>query len=157
MGEPANEVNGARSGGRECAEGEADQRKQREERPCGCGDVGPTGTGGCATVVAIQHRSKQGQADLIGVRVRAELVELRTSAVNAVRGFVKSFGQRMPKCDAGVMNRSHAKEVDEAIRGEMELVLEVAEKLNGVIAKADGELKKENAERYEKETADMVN
>jgi len=35
----------------------------------------------------IQHRSKQGQADLIGVRVRAELVELRTSAVNAVRGF----------------------------------------------------------------------
>ncbi len=103
----------------------------------------------------IQHRSKQGQADLIGVRVRAELVELRTSAVNAVRGFVKSFGQRMPKCDAGVMNRSHAKEVDEAIRGEMELVLEVVEKLNEVIAKADGELKKVNAERYEKETAKL--
>jgi len=53
------------------------------------------------------------------------------------------------------MNRSHAKEVDEAIRGEMELVLEVVEKLNEVIAKADGELKKVNAERYEKETAKL--
>jgi len=37
----------------------------------------------------------------------------------------------------------------------MELVLEVVEKLNEVIAKADGELKKVNAERYEKETAKL--
>lgn len=100
----------------------------------------------------IQHRSKQGQADLIAVRVRAELVELRTSAVNAVRGIVKSYGQRLPKCDAGVMNQSHAKEVDEAIRGKVQLVLKVVEQLNEVIAEADEELKKVNGERYEKET-----
>jgi hypothetical protein len=34
---------------------------------------------------------------------RAQLVELRTQAINSARGLVKSFGQRLPKCDADTL------------------------------------------------------
>jgi len=48
----------------------------------------------------IRHRSEQGQSDLLTIRMRAALVELRTSAVNSARGFVKATGERLPACDA---------------------------------------------------------
>jgi transposase len=49
----------------------------------------------------IRHRSEQAQLDLLQIRVRAELVEVRTSLVNAARGLAKALGERLPKCDAG--------------------------------------------------------
>ncbi|PYT27539.1 MAG: hypothetical protein DMG57_18050 [Acidobacteria bacterium] len=53
----------------------------------------------------VKHRGEEAQADLMGVRVRAQLVELRTQTVNAVRGLVKPFGQRLASCDADSLNR----------------------------------------------------
>src|SRR6202171_5280523 len=47
----------------------------------------------------IRHRSEQAQSDLLAIRVRAALVEARTSLVNAARGFAKAMGERLPKCD----------------------------------------------------------
>jgi transposase len=47
----------------------------------------------------IRHRSEQAQMDLMQIRVRAELVEMRTAAVNAARGLAKAVGERLPKCD----------------------------------------------------------
>jgi transposase len=38
----------------------------------------------------VRHRSEAAQVDLMVVRVRAQLVELRTQAINAARGLVKS-------------------------------------------------------------------
>src|SRR5438034_8734265 len=52
----------------------------------------------------VKHRGEEAQADLMGVRVRAQLVELRTQTVNAVRGLVKPFGQRLASCDADSLN-----------------------------------------------------
>jgi transposase len=55
----------------------------------------------------IRHRSETAQADLMGVRVRAQLVELRTEAVNAARGFRHSrdvgcyLGMRPKRDDSG--------------------------------------------------------
>jgi transposase len=46
----------------------------------------------------IQHRSEQAQLALLQVRVRAALVELRTSAVNTARGLAKASGERLPTC-----------------------------------------------------------
>ena len=40
----------------------------------------------------VKHRGEEAQADLMGVRVRAQLVELRTQTVNAVRGLVNTLG-----------------------------------------------------------------
>jgi len=46
----------------------------------------------------VRHRSAQAQIHLTVIRARAELVSARTALVNAARGLVKSYGQRLPKC-----------------------------------------------------------
>ena len=51
----------------------------------------------------IRHRSEKAQADLLTIRIRAALVEARTSLVNAARGFAKAQGDRLPACDADAM------------------------------------------------------
>jgi transposase len=48
----------------------------------------------------IQHRQPQAQADLAVAKARDVLVATRTKLVNHVRGTVKSFGERLPKCTA---------------------------------------------------------
>src|SRR6266446_2106398 len=75
----------------------------------------------------VKHRGVEAQADLMGVRVRAQLVELRTQTVNAVRGLVKPFGQRLRSCDAESLNRADAGHLEGAIRGHAERLLEVVE------------------------------
>jgi len=94
----------------------------------------------------IRHRSETAQADLMGIRVRAELVELRTETVNAARGLVKSFGQRLAKCDADSLKESHAKDLEPAIRGHIERLLRVVGELTKEIAACDEELEKLSAE-----------
>jgi transposase len=89
----------------------------------------------------IRHRGEQAQADLMGIRVRAQLVELRTQAINAARGLVKSFGQRLPKCDADNLNREHAQQLEPAIRPHLEKLLRMVEELTLEIGRCDDELK----------------
>jgi len=48
----------------------------------------------------IRHRSEKAQAHLMTIRVRAALVEARTRLINAARGLVKAWGERLPQCDA---------------------------------------------------------
>jgi transposase len=48
----------------------------------------------------IQHRNLTQQRDLAVLRVRGKLVEVRTTLINTVRGTVKAFGDRLPKCTA---------------------------------------------------------
>ena len=46
----------------------------------------------------VQHRSAQAQIHLTVVRARAGLVSARTALVNAARGLMKSYGERLHKC-----------------------------------------------------------
>src|SRR5215831_16925443 len=46
----------------------------------------------------VRHRSAKAQFTLTVIRARAELVRARTALVNATRGSVKSYGERLPKC-----------------------------------------------------------
>ena len=103
----------------------------------------------------IQHRGEEAQADLMAVRVRAELVELRTHAVNAARGFVKSMGQRLPDCDADTLSRKQAEHLEPAIRPHVETMLALVEYLTVQIFKSDEQLKQISAERYQKETKQL--
>ena len=48
----------------------------------------------------ITHRDKEKQIDLTVIRLRAKLVEVRTTLINTVRSTVKSFGSRLPRCIA---------------------------------------------------------
>src|SRR5215203_5165318 len=48
----------------------------------------------------LKHRGEGSQAHLAIIRSREALVGCRTQLVNHVRGAVKSFGHRLPKCPA---------------------------------------------------------
>jgi transposase len=100
----------------------------------------------------VKHRGAEAQADLMGVRVRAQLVELRTQAVNAARGLVKPFGQRLPACDADSLKKADAGHLNGAIRGHVERLLEVVESLTKQIDACDQELERIAEERYKEET-----
>jgi transposase len=51
----------------------------------------------------IRHRGAQAQQHLTMIRSRAALVESRTALVNTARGLVKSWGERLQKCDTDQM------------------------------------------------------
>src|SRR5512132_1612530 len=48
----------------------------------------------------LKHRGEGSQAHMAIIRSREVLVGCRTQLVNHVRGAVKSFGARLPKCPA---------------------------------------------------------
>lgn len=103
----------------------------------------------------VRHRGEAAQLDLLAVRVRAQLVELRTQAVNAARGLVKSFGERLPSCDAGSLRRAHAQALRPAIGEQIERLLRIVAELTAEIEDCEAELKQISAERYAQETAQL--
>ncbi len=48
----------------------------------------------------LKHRGEDSQVHLAIIRSRQTLVDARTQLVNHVRGAIKSFGARLPKCPA---------------------------------------------------------
>jgi transposase len=50
----------------------------------------------------VRHASAEIQADMALVHSRRSLIEARTKLVNRARGLVKSYGERLPKCDTDV-------------------------------------------------------
>jgi transposase len=85
----------------------------------------------------IQHRSEQAQADLLTIRVRADLVEARVMLVNAARGFAKAHGERLPTCDTDVMGVDKLEELPEELRESLRLLLEEVESLTEKIHQLD--------------------
>jgi transposase len=85
----------------------------------------------------IRHRSEQGQKDLMTIRIRATLVELRTSVVNSARGFVKAMGERLPACDADQMGVEQMEALPEALREQLKPLLEEVESLTEKIHQLD--------------------
>ncbi len=59
----------------------------------------------------IKHRSRQTQADLITLKAREQLVGMRTALVNQVRGFLKPFGIRLPKCSTATLPQKAKQEL----------------------------------------------
>ena len=48
----------------------------------------------------VEHRGEDSQAHLALIHSREALVRSRTQLINHLRGTVKSFGYRLPKCSA---------------------------------------------------------
>jgi transposase len=53
----------------------------------------------------VQHRGRSAQADLAVIKARDVLVRARSKLINHIRGVVKSFGERLPKCTAESFHR----------------------------------------------------
>src|ERR1700686_2295274 len=93
----------------------------------------------------IKHRGEEAQEDLVVIRARAVLVKTRTQIVNSVRGIVKSFGYRMPKCSTERFVKLK-NEVPEKLRERLAPLMEVVEQVQKQIEEYDqrvGKLAKE--------------
>lgn len=88
----------------------------------------------------IRHRSEQAQADLMTIRIRAALVEARTSLVNAARGFAKAEGDRLPACDADAMGVEKMEGLLAGMRERLRPLLEPVRSLTDQIKKLDSRI-----------------
>jgi transposase len=86
----------------------------------------------------VRHRRVQAQIHLTVIRARAELVSARTALVNAARGLVKSYGQRLPKCGTQQVSRELAAALSTELRDVLEPLLKEIESLNERIKEYDG-------------------
>lgn len=77
----------------------------------------------------IQQRSRKTQEDLALVRAREVAVQSRTKIVNAVRGMVKSIGQRLPGCSTLTFARKAKEACPDTLKSALLPLLRVIEEL----------------------------
>jgi transposase len=78
----------------------------------------------------VYQRRQETHNDLLVLRAREALVEVRTALINHVRGVVKSYGCRLKACDAaGFVEVAHGA-MPEALRPALSGVLETLAELN---------------------------
>lgn len=96
----------------------------------------------------LQHRGENAQAHMAIIRSRQALVGCRTQLVNHVRGAVKSFGRRLPKCPARSFHKRAAEHIPEALLAALEPVLEQIGSLTERIREYERQLETISKESY---------
>jgi len=96
----------------------------------------------------VQHRSAQAQLHLAEIRARAVLVSSRTALVNAARGLVKSYGERLGKCHTRKFHREAASGLSEELRQALQPLLSEIESLNEHIQEYDRQIEQMAKEKY---------
>lgn len=90
----------------------------------------------------VRPRSQESQIALASLKARDGLVTARTGLINRVRGIVKSFGERLPKCDSETFHKRAAAALPEALRPALDPLLEVIARLTADIRRYDDAVKK---------------
>ncbi len=96
----------------------------------------------------LKHRGGHTQAHLALLRSREALVEARTQLVNHVRGSVKAFGARLPKCSTHTFHNKAAPEIPEELGEVLRPVLEMISSLTERIKAYERKLEALAEERY---------
>jgi transposase len=96
----------------------------------------------------VHHRCRKAQLDLVTVRTRAELIGMRTSLVNHVRGVVKCHGERLPKCSTEAFAKRACAFLPEELRLALTPVLDLIKGVNVQIKVLDERISKELPKRY---------
>ena len=96
----------------------------------------------------IRHRGEQAQIDLQVIRTRAIAVELRTKAIGHVRGAVKGYGARVPKCAAEAFVKTAKEAIPEVLRSTLGPMLSQIDQLTKTIAGYDRQVDKLVADKY---------
>jgi transposase len=96
----------------------------------------------------LKHRGEQSQAHMALIRSREALVSSRTQLVNHVRGTVKSFGGRLPKCPARSFHNKAPGHIPEALMPALEPILEQIGSLTRRIRQYDRKLQTVSEEHY---------
>jgi transposase len=96
----------------------------------------------------VKHRGEASQAHLALLRSRDALVSARTKLVNHVRGAVKSFGARLPKCTAQSFHNRVAEHLPQELVPALGPVLETIASLTEHIREYDRRLESIAKEIY---------
>jgi transposase len=88
----------------------------------------------------LKHRSEDFQAHMAIIRSRQALVSCRMQLVNHVRGAVKSFGARLPKCPAVSFHNKAPEHVPDALRPAFGPILEQIGALTELIREYEHQL-----------------
>jgi transposase len=96
----------------------------------------------------LKHRGQESQAHMAIIRSRQALVGCRTQLVNHVRGAVKSFGARLPKCPARSFHKRAKGHIPEALLPALGPILEQIGSLTERIRDYDRELQQISEEHY---------
>lgn len=96
----------------------------------------------------LKHRGEDSQAHMAIIRSREALVSARTQLVNHVRGAVKSFGARLPKCPARSFHNRAPEHIPEALWPALGPILEQIGSLTERIRDYDRKLETISKERY---------
>ena len=96
----------------------------------------------------IAHRSKQAQTDLELLKARDMLVKTRTSLINHVRGAVKSFGERLPKCSAESFHKQCRDFLPENLKAVLQVIIETIEHITDRIKEFGRQIEKISREVY---------
>jgi transposase len=100
----------------------------------------------------LKHRGEDSQAHLAIIRSRQALVGARTQLINHVRGAVKSFGARLPKCPAVSFHKKAAAHIPEALWAALGPILETIGSLTQRIRDYERQLETISKEHYYLET-----
>jgi transposase len=96
----------------------------------------------------VRHRGEESQAHMALIRSREALIGCRTQLVNHVRGAVKSFGARLPKCSARSFHKRAQEHIPEALRPALRPVLEQIASLTERIREYDRQLETISEDHY---------
>ena len=96
----------------------------------------------------VKHRSAQAQLHLTEIRARAVLVSARTALVNAARGLVKSYGERLRKCGTEQFRQETTSGLSAGLREALEPLLQEVESLNERIQEYDRRIEQMSKKTY---------
>jgi transposase len=100
----------------------------------------------------LKHRGEDSQTHMALIRSRQALVGARTQLVNHLRGAVKSFGARLPKCPARSFHKRAPGHIPEALLPALGPILEQIGSLTERIRDYERKLEAIAKERYPQET-----
>jgi transposase len=96
----------------------------------------------------VQHRSAEAQLHLTEIRARAGLVSARTALVNAARGLVKSYGERLRKCGTQQVRQEITSGLSTGLREALEPLVREVESLNERIKEYERRIERMAKETY---------
>jgi transposase len=96
----------------------------------------------------IQHRSVEVRRDLLTLRARGALVQVRTELINATRGLVKSMGARLPKCSTQAFAKKAERELPAEVREILLPLVEIVKGVSEAIQSYDERIEELAAEKY---------
>ncbi|HKX46369.1 MAG TPA: IS110 family transposase [Planctomycetota bacterium] len=97
---------------------------------------------------SVRHRGRQAQADLALIRARDVFVQTSTRCRQHVRGVLKSFGLRMPKCSGRAFRKAALEVIPEELQPALLPVLAQLEAVERTIHDYDRRIEQLGTERH---------